>query len=163
MEEQSHSTSKSWTDQQSTTAAPIGSRCSSVPSGLFSIGCSNKYIKCSNGAAIVRSCGGNLFFDQEKQCDYKDQGCDYKDQVIAKIVVTQPADDETTYSHGEPPNDIQTTTISSVGDQRAFVSSGLYSIGCSQKYIMCSNGAAITRFCDGILYFNKAKRACSSK
>ena len=78
-------------------------------------------------------------------------------------IVTQPADDETTYSHGEPPKDIQTTTISSVGDQCAYVSSGLYSIGCSQKYIMCSNGAAITRSCDGNLYFNKAKRACSSK
>ncbi|EFP03201.1 hypothetical protein CRE_28106 [Caenorhabditis remanei] len=165
-DEQSDSTSQSWIDQQSTTAAPIGSRCSSVPSGLFSIGCSNKYIQCSNGAAIVRSCGGNLFFDQEKQgCDYKDQvpECDRQEITTYSPIVTQPADDETTYSHGEPPKDIQTTTISSVGDQCAYVSSGLYSIGCSQKYIMCSNGAAITRSCDGNLYFNKAKRACSSK
>uniref|UniRef100_A0A1I7UYL0 Chitin-binding type-2 domain-containing protein n=1 Tax=Caenorhabditis tropicalis TaxID=1561998 RepID=A0A1I7UYL0_9PELO len=162
--DQSYTTIQStWNDQPTTTSAPVGDRCSSVPSGLFSLGCSQKYIQCSNGAAIVRSCGSSLYFNQAEQaCAFRDQvpECGAEDTTTYSPVVTLPGEDATTAPYGTPSDDTTSTTQAPVGDRCAYVSSGLFSIGCSQKYIQCSSGAAIVRQCSASLYFNQESQTC---
>ncbi|CAI2297282.1 unnamed protein product [Caenorhabditis sp. 36 PRJEB53466] len=81
-----------------TTRAPIGDRCSDVSSGLFAIGCSQKYIQCSNGNAVVRICPAALYFDETIA------SCQFRSQVAA----CQGQDSSSTYS---PPQDQPSTTV----------------------------------------------------
>ncbi|UMM14287.1 hypothetical protein L5515_002150 [Caenorhabditis briggsae] len=164
--DQPATTTQSWNDQPATTTAstPVGDRCSSVPSGLFSLGCSQKYIQCSNGAAIVRRCGGSLYFNQpQQQCSFRDEvtECGAQATTTYSPIVIAPAEDQTTDSYGSPSDDTPSTTRAPVGDRCAYVSSGLFAMGCSQKYIQCSNGAAIVRQCSANLYFNQATETCT--
>ncbi|CAP28298.2 Protein CBG08482 [Caenorhabditis briggsae] len=164
--DQPATTTQSWNDQPATTTAstPVGDRCSSVPSGLFSLGCSQKYIQCSNGAAIVRRCGGSLYFNQpQQQCSFRDEvtECGVQATTTYSPIVIAPAEDQTTDSYGSPSDDTPSTTRAPVGDRCAYVSSGLFAMGCSQKYIQCSNGAAIVRQCSANLYFNQATETCT--
>ncbi|PIC53052.1 hypothetical protein B9Z55_002909 [Caenorhabditis nigoni] len=165
-DDQPATTTQSWNEQpaSTTTSTPVGDRCQSVPSGLFSLGCSQKYIQCSNGAAIVRRCGGSLYFNQpQQQCSFRDEvtECGAQAATTYSPIVIVPADDQTTGPYGSPSDDASTTTRAPVGDRCAYVSSGLYAMGCSQKYIQCSNGAAIVRQCSANLYFNQATKTCA--
>lgn len=86
---ESYTTQYSSNDVPSTSAAPIGDRCSLDASGLFSLGCSQKYIQCSNGAAIVRRCGESLYFNEATQeCTYRDEVPECKLQSKLRFIST---------------------------------------------------------------------------
>ncbi|CAL2028025.1 unnamed protein product [Caenorhabditis brenneri] len=99
--------------EDATTKAPVGDQCSYVSSGLFAIGCSQKYIQCSHGAAMVRQCPASLYFNQESQtCTFRDKVKDCQSTDNDSVYST-PGQDQTTtsgYGNGYGASDDSTTT-----------------------------------------------------
>ncbi|VDK44475.1 unnamed protein product [Cylicostephanus goldi] len=116
--------------------------CKGRPDGYYSNGCTPEFIHCRDGVTTRMKCPSSLVFNQEMNyCDYPE--------------VCSPQEEQTP-SAAAPPSKPQ---ISFVCPE----STGVFSLGCTSEFVVCSHDVAQVMTCPEGLVFNFAKGNCDHK
>ncbi|VDK19580.1 unnamed protein product [Anisakis simplex] len=130
--------------------------CSVLPNGPQALGdCLPQYMVCSEGTTRLASCSKGLIFNRKTSL------CDYPQRIPPCAGLSDAASGNTLQSDALPTGGQKLVSETLHSDAKCENrADGLYSVGCSPSYFMCSNGKTNEFKCSAGLFFNIQLSAC---
>ncbi|KHN74319.1 Chondroitin proteoglycan 2 [Toxocara canis] len=123
-----------------------------VEDGAVSLGCSSSFVQCSNGKAYAFTCQSGLVFDRVSgSCNYPSATAECGGSVsAAEAVALSPSLSPT-----------KSSLIDHINFDCTSRPDGLYSNGCSQVYMWCSDGVMrLAMPCPSSTFFSQILQRC---
>ncbi|KAK6766735.1 hypothetical protein RB195_026174 [Necator americanus] len=125
-------------------ATATSGECAGRQNGYYSNGCSSEFVYCNEGVPTAMKCPSSLVFNEKMgYCDYPELCASGDQGSYAPPEVSKPSKSALSFVCPE--------------------TNGVFSLGCSVEFVVCSNDVAQLMTCPEGLVFNAAQGYCDHK